>query len=277
MVDNMELKEAKEILKEKGYLLEDKAADDYDTFEEYLKDFKEELLFQYMTPEIGERKYNKIISNKELLQEIKDNWANGDYCPSEMVEYILDNDLDESYQDALAESASIMSSDIEKNTIYDEEYEIYSGKLNNFWWSFSESFAMSKSDFSGKGRQYKVSAGIMGKPKTRKVLATKANFSNVYQLVADYLNKIKTLDEDFTQGVGAPLGADQGIPHSMQGCAVPMMRLGEPAPYGKIQKPCPGHRPPRPHQRHRPIGFFPVGMLMTPVVVRKKKKKKKKK
>ena len=80
------------------------------------------------------------------------------------------------------------------------------------------------------------------------------------------------LNEDFTQGVGAPLGADQGIPHSMQGCAVPMMRLGEPAPYGKIQKPCPGHRP---HQRHRPIGFFPVGMLMTPIVVRKKKKKKK--
>lgn len=85
------------------------------------------------------------------------------------------------------------------------------------------------------------------------------------------------LNEDFTQGVGAPLGADQGIPHSMQGCAVPMMRLGEPAPYGKIQKPYPGHRPPRPHQRHRPIGFFPVGMLMTPIVVRKKKKKKKKK
>lgn len=38
------------------------------------------------------------------------------------------------------------------------------------------------------------------------------------------------LDEDFTQGVGAPLGADQGIPHSMDCCAVPMMRLGEPAP-----------------------------------------------
>ena len=201
MVDNMELKEAKHILNDNGYLLEDKAAGDYKTFKAYLKDFKEELLCQYMSPDIGERKYNKIISNEELLQNIKDNWANGDMCPSEMVEYILDNDLDESYQDALAESASIMPSDIEKNTIYDEEYEIYSGKLNNFWWSFSESFAMSKSDFTGKGRQYKVSAGIMGKPKTRKVLATKANFSNVYQLVADYLNKIKTLDEDFTQGV----------------------------------------------------------------------------
>lgn len=178
----MELKEAIETLRENGFILEDKAAADYKTFKAYLKDFKKELLFQYMTPDIGERKYQKIISNEELLQNIKDNWANGDMCPSEMVEYILDNDLDESY-----------------------------------------------------------------------------------------------VKEDFTQGVGAPLGADQGIPHSMQGCAVPMMRLGEPAPYGKIQKPYPGHRPPRPHQRHRPIGFFPVGMLMTPVVVRKKKKKKKKK
>lgn len=94
----MLLCEAKQILNDKGFLLEDKAAGDYNTFEEYLKDFKEELLFQYMTPDIGERKYNKIISNKELLQEIKDNWANGDMCPSEMVEYILDNDLDESYK-----------------------------------------------------------------------------------------------------------------------------------------------------------------------------------
>lgn len=83
---------------------------------------------------------------------------------------------------------------LKKNTIYEEEYEIYNGKLNNFWWSFSESFGMSKTDYSGKARQFKVSAGIVGKPKTRKVLATKANFSNVYQLVADYLNKIKILD-----------------------------------------------------------------------------------
>lgn len=97
------------------------------------------------------------------------------------------------------------------------------------------------------------------------------------EMAEKLLDLDEELNEDFTQGVGAPLGADQGIPHSMQGCAVPMMRLGEPAPYGKIQKPCPGHRPPRPHQRHRPIGFFPVGMLMTPIVVRKKKKKKKKK
>lgn len=94
------------------------------------------------------------------------------------------------------ESTSILPSDIEKNTIYEKEYGIYNGKLNNFWWSFSESFAMSKSDYSGKAKQFKVSAGIMGKPKTRKVLATRANFSNVYQLVSDYLNKIKTLDEN---------------------------------------------------------------------------------
>lgn len=104
----------------------------------------------------------------------------------------------------------------------------------------------------------------------------KADGMSVDEIVEYLLDWDEHLNEDFTQGVGAPLGADQGIPHSMQGCAVPMMRLGEPAPYGKIQKPCPGHRPSRPHQRHRPIGFFPVGMLMTPVVVRKKKKKKKK-
>lgn len=94
----MELKEAKQILNDNGFLLEDKAAADYKTFKAYLKDFKKELLVQYMSPDIGERKYQKIISNEELLQNIKDNWANGDMCPSEMVEFILDNDLDESYQ-----------------------------------------------------------------------------------------------------------------------------------------------------------------------------------
>lgn len=175
----MKLEEAKEILKENGYLLEDKAADDYGTFEEYLKDFKEELLCQYMTPEIGEEKYKKIISNKELLQEIKDNWTNGDYCPSEMVEFILDNDLDESN------------------------------------------------------------------------LSTK-----------------HPVKEDFSMGVGAPLGADQGIPHSMDGCAVPMMRLGDPAPYGRIQK-C-GPRP-RCRQNLPVLAYF--GGKKYRLVKRKKHKK----
>ena len=170
----MTLNEAIEILKEHDYLLEDKAADDYGTFEEYLKDFKEELLSQYMSPEIGERKYKNIISNEKLLQEIKDNWANGDYCPSEMVEFILDNE---------------------------------------------------------------------------------------------------ELSEDFTMGVGAPLGADQGIPHSMQGCAVPMMRLGDPAPYGRIQR-LPGP-PPRHRMRLPVIAYF--GGTKYKLVPRRKRKKKKKK
>lgn len=69
---------------------------------------------------------------------------------------------------------------------------------------------------------------------------------------------------------GAPLGADQGIPHSMQGCAVPMMRLGEPAPYGKIQK-C-GNC----HPMHRHIGIYVLGgNTNLPNYVKKKKKKKK--
>lgn len=80
------------------------------------------------------------------------------------------------------------------------------------------------------------------------------------------------INEDFTMGVGAPLGADQGIPHSMQGCAVPMMRLGDPAPYGRIQK-MPG--PPPPHRRFGPIGFVPVGFVTN--VGKKKKKRRKRK
>ena len=55
----MELKEAEHILNKNGFLLEDKAAGDYKTFKAYLKDFKKELLFQYMTPDIGEKKYKK--------------------------------------------------------------------------------------------------------------------------------------------------------------------------------------------------------------------------
>ena len=118
---------------------------------------------------------------------------------------------------------------------------------------------------------------IMANEEMVKFIADAKDELSPDEMAEKLLDWDEELNEDFTQGVGAPLGADQGIPHSMQGCAVPMMRLGEPAPYGKIQKPYPGHRPPRPHQRHRPIGFFPVGMLMTPVVVRKKKKKKNKK
>ena len=82
------------------------------------------------------------------------------------------------------------------------------------------------------------------------------------------------LNEDFTMGVGAPLGADQGIPHSIQGCAVPMMRLGEPAPMGKIQK-C---GPPHPMHRHRPIpfGLYLLGSNVNLLTGKKRKRKKKK-
>ena len=64
----------------------------------------------------------------------------------------------------------------------------------------------------------------------------KADGMSADEIVEYLLDWDENLNEDFTMGVGAPLGADQGIPHSMQGCAVPMMRLGDPAPYGKIQK-----------------------------------------
>lgn len=159
---------------------------------------------------------------------------------------------------------------IEKHTVADEqEQDTYHGRLDGFWWSITAGFAMSKSDRSGKSKQYKVYAGKLGEPKTRKCLATKANYSNVFDIIADYLNKLNGLKEDFTQGVGAPLGADQGIPHSMQGCAVPMMRLGEPAPYGKIQKCGPSH----PMDRHKPI---PFGSNVNLQNGKKRKSKKKK-
>jgi hypothetical protein len=95
------------------------------------------------------------------------------------------------------------------------------------------------------------------------------------EIVEYLLDWDEHLNEDFTMGVGAPLGADQGIPHSMQGCAVPMMRLGEPAPYGKIQK-C---GPPHPMNRHRPIpfGLYLLGSNVNLLTYGKKRKRKKKK
>ena len=95
------------------------------------------------------------------------------------------------------------------------------------------------------------------------------------EIVEYLLDWDEHLNEDFTMGVGAPLGADQGIPHSMQGCAVPMMRLGEPAPRGKIQK-C---GPPHPMNRHRPIpfGLYLLGSNVNLLTYGKKRKRKKKK
>ena len=94
------------------------------------------------------------------------------------------------------------------------------------------------------------------------------------EIVEYLLDWDEHLNEDFTMGVGAPLGADQGIPHSMQGCAVPMMRLGEPAPYGKIQKCGPCH----PMHRHKPIpfGMYLFGSNVNLLTGKKRKRKKRK-
>lgn len=93
--------------------------------------------------------------------------------------------------------------------------------------------------------------------------------------IVNLLQHPELLEEDFTMGVGAPLGADQGIPHSMQGCSVPMMRLGEPAPMGKIQKCCPPH--PMHHHRPIPFGLWPVAVITTTSTKKRKRKKKKRK
>lgn len=103
----------------------------------------------------------------------------------------------------------------------------------------------------------------------------KADGMSADEIVEYLLDWDEHLNEDFTQGVGAPLGAAQGIPHSMQGCAVPMMRLGEPAPRGRIQK-C---GPPHPMNRHRPIpfGLYLLGSNVNLLTYGKKRKRKKKK
>ena len=117
---------------------------------------------------------------------------------------------------------------------------------------------------------------IMKNPEmTQYVKDAKADGMSADEIVEYLLDWDEHLNEDFTQGVGAPLGADQGIPHSMQGCAVPMMRLGEPAPRGRIQK-C---GPPHPMNRHRPIpfGLYLLGSNVNLLTYGKKRKRKKKK
>lgn len=241
----MDLNEAKELLVSEGYLLEDKSASDYKTFKDYLKDFKAELLTQYMSPEIGERKYKAIIVNKTLFKFIKDNWANGDYSPAEMVEYILDNDLDESYQ-------------VDWNEPLDEARK---PKIKLI-------FGIRKRE---PGAKCKPAFATF---EEADAYMDKFTYPQDFEIV-NLLQHPELLEEDFTMGVGAPLGADQGIPHSMQGCAVPMMRLGEPAPYGKIQK-C---GPPHPMHRHRPIpfGLYLLGSNVNLLTYGKKRKRKKKK
>jgi len=117
---------------------------------------------------------------------------------------------------------------------------------------------------------------IMGNPEMAQYVTDAKNDGMSADEIVEYLlDWDEHLNEDFTMGVGAPLGADQGIPHSMQGCAVPMMRLGEPAPRGRIQK-C---GPPHPMNRHRPIpfGLYLLGSNVNLLTYGKKRKRKKKK
>jgi hypothetical protein len=60
----------------------------------------------------------------------------------------------------------------------------------------------------------------------------------------------------------------------MQGCAVPMMRLVEPAPMSKIQKCCPPH--PMHHHRPIPFGLYLLGGNVNLLTGKKRKRKKKK-
>ncbi len=50
------------------------------------------------------------------------------------------------------------------------------------------------------------------------------------------LSEVLQLDEDFGMGVGAPVGADQGIPYGGDGCAVVPCYMGMNSRFGKIGK-----------------------------------------
>lgn len=107
-------------------------------------------------------------------------------------------------------------------------------------------------------------ADIFPEMKARKI----ANMYGEEVLKAVVSGIYESVNEDFGMGVGAPLGADQGIPHGGDCIAVPMMRLGDPAPHGKIQKLKPHHEGAAPFWR-RPS--MTIGNI-----IRKKKRKKKK-
>ena len=142
--------------------------------------------------------------------------------------------------------------------------------------SFKEDFIAAFVTQCGDAIWRKYYDRIMKNPEMAQyVKDAQADGMSADEIVEYLLDWDEHLNEDFTQGVGAPLGADQGIPHSMQGCAVPMMRLGEPAPRGRIQK-C---GPPHPMNRHRPIpfGLYLLGSNVNLLTYGKKRKRKKKK
>ena len=71
------------------------------TFDEYLKEFKDEIQTQWGWSDWSDV-YNEILQNDQYMQEVRDNWVNDDMGPGEMAEEILkwrahDKGLDEDF------------------------------------------------------------------------------------------------------------------------------------------------------------------------------------
>ena len=71
------------------------------TFDEYLKEFKDEIQTQWGWSDWSDV-YNEILQNDQYMQEVRDNWVNDDMSPGEMAEEILkwrahDKGLDEDF------------------------------------------------------------------------------------------------------------------------------------------------------------------------------------
>ena len=71
--------------------------------------------------------------------------------------------------------------DIERATSTDI-MGVYRGVLDGFWWDISESWSQG-------GAHYKIGVSRIGVRGSRKTVATRANFENVAQIIADHINK----------------------------------------------------------------------------------------
>lgn len=74
----------------------------------------------------------------------------------------------------------VQSSEIEKATKKDAG--AFRGNLGGFSWDISESWTQG-------GAHYKIGVSRIGVRGSRKTVATRANWKNVAQIIAEYINK----------------------------------------------------------------------------------------
>lgn len=74
----------------------------------------------------------------------------------------------------------ITATDIERAT--EKQVDAFRGNLGEFSWDISESWSQG-------GPHYKIGVSRTGVRGSRKTVATRANWQNAAQIIADYINK----------------------------------------------------------------------------------------